>query len=221
MKASPRFPIKNSRVVSRVPEILRVCRGKKILHLGCADMPYTLQRGESLLHFQLAGITGPDMLWGIDNSEEGVHILQQRGFHHIIYGDVEQMAPELRKERFDIILAGEIIEHLANPGLFLKCISSIMDGHTELVLTTPNATSVKGFLFSIMRQEKVHPDHNYYFSYRTLKQLMEKFDLNCREIYYYQEVEGQGLSRALDNAVAFTTRLSPLWADGLIARATV
>jgi hypothetical protein len=80
---------------------------------------------------------------------------------------------------------------------------------TELVPTTPNATSVRRFLFSIMRQEKVHPDHNHYFSYRTLKQLLEKFGLNCREIYYYQEVEGQGLSRALDSAVAFTTRLLP------------
>jgi predicted TPR repeat methyltransferase len=161
------------------------------------------------------------MLWGIDNSEEGVRILHHRSFHHIIHGDVEQMAPELRKEKFDIILAGEIIEHLANPGLFLQCISSIMDGGTELVLTTPNAPSVKGFLFSIMRQEKVHPDHNYYFSYRTLKQLLEKFDLNCKEIYYYQEIEGQGLSRALDNTVAFATWLVPLWADGLIVRATV
>jgi len=89
------------------------------------------------------------------------------------------------------------------------------------VLTTPNATSVRGFLFSIMRQEKVHPDHNYYFSYRTLKQLLEKFGLNCKEIYYYQEIEGQGLSRALDNTVAFATWLVPLWADGLIVRATV
>lgn len=219
MKASPRFPVKQTKVVSRIPELLRLCSGKKVLHLGCADMPYTVARGEDLLHHKLAKVTNPDMLWGIDTSAEGIHILQEWGFGHLFCADVEEMSSELRDEAFDIILAGEIIEHLANPGRFLQSLVSIMGSSTELILTTPNATSFKGFLTSLLRQEKVHPDHNYYFSYRTLKQLTAKFGLECREIYYYQEIEGHGLSKALDIALALSTRISPLCSDGLIVRA--
>ena len=90
--------IRKTQVVSRVPEILRLCKKKKVLHLGCADMPYTIARGENLLHNQLAKVTNADMLWGLDNSEEGVRLLCKMGFDHVIHGDAEHMGPELRKE---------------------------------------------------------------------------------------------------------------------------
>jgi 2-polyprenyl-3-methyl-5-hydroxy-6-metoxy-1,4-benzoquinol methylase len=221
MSLTPRFSIPNVRVVLRVPEILRLCADKKVLHLGCADMPYILRRGEDLLHKRLAKVTDRDKLWGLDISEEGVRILSEMGFGHVVHGDVERMRAEFPQIDFDIILAGEIIEHVANPGLFLKSITSIMSKKTELVLTTPNAFAFKQFLHSMMWREKVHEDHNYYFSYRTLRQLLEKFDLECKEIYYYQEVEGHGLSRTLDNVIYFMTWISPVWADGLIVRATI
>ena len=220
MSVTPRFPLRDTKVVSRVSEVLRLCTGKKVLHLGCADMPYTLRRGEDLLHRRLANVTRPDMLWGLDISVEGVRILCEQGFDQIILGDVEEMGSELREMDFDVVLAGEIIEHVGNVGLFLQSLASVMTEKTELVITTPNANSFKGFIHSMLRREKVHPDHNCYFSYRTLTQLLEKFELLPKEIYYYQEVEGRGLAKAIDKALSFATWLSPVWADGLVVRAT-
>jgi 2-polyprenyl-3-methyl-5-hydroxy-6-metoxy-1,4-benzoquinol methylase len=219
VKISRRFPIRNARVVARIPEILRLCTHRKVLHLGCTDAPYTLQRGENLLHKQLAKVTKPTQLWGLDVSEEGVRILRTMGFDQVIYGDVEQMGQNLRQEHFDIILAGEIIEHLANPGRFLQSVTSLMHEKTEFIITTPNAFSFKGFLHAMIREEKVHEDHNYYFSHRVLQQLLAKFDLKCREIYYYQEVEGSGLAKAFDKSIAAVTWISPVWADGIFIRA--
>jgi hypothetical protein len=83
MKYARSFPIRNTQVVSRVPEILRLCAKKKVLHLGCAGMLHTLQRGDNLLHYQLARVTGPDRLWGLDNSLEGVRILREKGFENV------------------------------------------------------------------------------------------------------------------------------------------
>lgn len=217
---APRFVIGPTRVVARVPELLRLSRGKRVLHLGCADVPYTDQRGDALLHKQLAGVTERDDLWGLDVSAEGVERLRRMGFDHIVCGDVEELRTYAGVPTFDLVLAGELLEHLANPGLFLQSVASIMGERTELILTTPNASSFKGFMRAAFRQEKVHPDHNYYFSYRTLAQILQKFDFTCREIYYYQETEGGGLVRLFDLVCALPTRLSPLWADGLIVRAT-
>jgi len=219
MKLAPRWPIRGTKVVSRVDEVLRVCEDKKILHLGCADMPYTSQRGDELLHKKLLKVTEQENLWGLDASEEGINTLRELGYQNLICGNVEDAHTKLKQEKFDIILAGEIIEHLDNPGLFLESVRSIMTDNSEFILTTVNAPSFKGFLFSMLRLEKVHPDHNYYFSYRTLKQLLEKFDLTCDEIYYYVEIQGKGFARFLDKILSYATLISPVWGDGIIVRA--
>lgn len=184
-------------------------------------MPYTLHKGNNLLHKQLLKVTHADSLWGLDSSQEGIQILDQIGFDHLIHGNAEEMDSDLRRHKFEIILAGEIIEHVANPGKFLNSITAVMSEKTELILTTPNAFSFKGFVHSLMRREKVHEDHNYYFSYRTLKHLFGKVGLKCQEIYYYQEVVGSGLLKFLDKGVSVVTWISPVWADGLIVRATL
>ena len=221
MRLAKHFPVSGTRVVQRVPEILRLCASRKILHLGCADVPFTVQRGEQLLHRRLSNVTNPALLWGLETSWEGVELLRGMGFDNILHCNAEQLEVRLKEEEFDIILAGEIIEHVANPGMFLDSITKIMSSKTELLLTTTNAFSFKSFLFSLMRKEKVHEDHNYYFSYRTLIQLFQKFNLNCQEVYYYQEIQGAGLSKSLDRILSLSTVISPVLADGLIVRATL
>ena len=217
----PSSPIPKTRVVSRVPEIIRLCSGKKTLHLGCADMPYVQERGDDLLHMKLAKVINQDELWGLDSSEEGCRLLRAMGFDHVIHGDVERISSELFRHNFDILLVGEIIEHLANPGIFIKNLTSIMNEKTELLITTPNAFAFKQFLYSMIRREKVHNEHNFYFSYRTLKQCLKKSHLRCKEIYYYQNSDGPGLLKLLLKAISIATRISPVWADGLIARAVL
>jgi 2-polyprenyl-3-methyl-5-hydroxy-6-metoxy-1,4-benzoquinol methylase len=221
MTTAPRIRIRKPRVVSRVPELLRLCAGKKVLHLGCSDMPYTMQRGDDLLHRKLAQVTASGMLWGVDVSEEGVCILRDMGFENVIVGDCESLSAELFDEAFDVILAGELIEHLFNIGAFLESVRNVMRKHTQFVLTTCNAGSFKNFLHSMLREEKVHKDHNYYFSYQTVRQILSKSGFECEEVYYYQEIEGRGIPRLLDRVVASATRVSPVWADGIIARATL
>ena len=74
-------------------------------------------------------------------------------------------------------------------------------------------------MYSMLRQEKVHPDHNYYFSYRTLQQLLGKFGLKCVDVYYYQAIEGKKAARIFDHALKLATSISGAWGDGLIVRA--
>ena len=216
MKASLRQPIGRPKVVSRIPEILHRCRGRKVLHLGCADAPYTTQRGDDLLHKQLAQQSEPDQLWGVDADEKGVALLREMGFPNIMLGNCESLQSDLLREEFDIVLAGEIIEHVDNPGNFLNAIRGVMTPRTELLLTTANATSVKGFSHALTGVEKVHPDHNYYFSYHTLRQLLEKCSLKTHEVFYYQDVAGGGVAGLADRALQLAAKVVPGWSDGVI-----
>lgn len=217
-KMIPVRKIGRRRVVDRVAEILQLCRDKRVLHLGCADYPFAELQGENFLHEPLSHVARE--LWGIDLSEEGVRALQAQGFSNLVVGDVEDpQVHALLPGDFNVIVAGELIEHLASPGDFLTSIRQLMGSDTELLLTTPNACTLKGVIHALVGQEKVHPDHNYYFSHFTIQQLLEKFGYRCVESYYYQEVRGRGLSLIVDRLFGVSAKVWPLLADGLIVRA--
>ena len=114
-----------------------------------------------------------------------VRLRREMGFGTVLHGDCEELEPQLRGEGFEVILAGEILEHVSNAGRFLQSVASVMAEETELIITTPNASSIRQFLYGLLRREKVHEDHNYYFSYRTIRQLLGKFGLTCTETCFF------------------------------------
>ena len=83
-KLAPVHRIGHVGVVARVPELLRLCAGKRVLHLGCAE------RGEQLLHRQLLKTTKIDDLWGFDRSHDGLGHMRRLGFENLVEGDLEQ-----------------------------------------------------------------------------------------------------------------------------------
>ena len=220
MTAMPLVPVRGigrRRVVDRQAELLRRCAGKRVLHLGCADHPFTDQLDGRLLHVRLARAASD--LWGVDHSAEGIAALRARGFSNLVVADVEQLPAGHLPGRFDVIVAGELIEHLANPGVFLHALKPLMGQGTELLLTTPNASAVKVFFRALWGGEKVHPEHHYYFSYFTIKQLLERTGFEAQEIYYYQDVLGRDITEWPDVALSVFPRLFPSLADGLMVRA--
>jgi len=104
-------------------------RNKKVLHIGCAD---------GHLHRFLGSVASE--LWGVDLSEERIADMRRVGYRNIYQGDAEQLQriPELRGQHFDAIIAGEMIEHLNNPGLFLDGCRFLSSANTEVIITTPN-----------------------------------------------------------------------------------
>src|SRR5690242_2719006 len=100
--------------VQRVDLIKQMCAGKRVLHLGCTNYPYTNDaiEGELLLHFDLEKVASD--LWGIDADREGIEILEKHGSKNIVQGDLEHLEDSTLDGTFDVIVAGEVIEHINN-----------------------------------------------------------------------------------------------------------
>ena len=210
-------------LVQRVDYIKSLCRGKSVLHLGCADWPYTSQRLEmgSLLHLELAGIASE--LWGVDFDEPGLEILRRRGVSNLFKADLEHLETVEVNRTFEVILAGEMIEHLANPGLFLKGIRRFMGPETLMVITTINAYGGLRFLSYALRgrggtAEPVHPDHVAYYSYATIHRMLDKEGMDARRFLFYDiGPEHRSHHEAYKNWINdFLVRFSPQLADGVI-----
>jgi len=182
------FPIPQVKVVSgRQDFVVQMCRGKRVLHLGCVDEGLLHERFASgdLLHLKL--IKAARELWGLDISRSGIEFLSSQGIPNLILADVEQINTvlDLRDRDFDVIVASELIEHLENPGRFLAMTSDLMRENTIMILTVPNAYRLRSLMRMLKRQEYIHPDHNYWFSYKTITTLVKKLGYKIDSIYVY------------------------------------
>lgn len=87
--------------------------------------------------------------------------------------------------KFDVIFASEVIEHLSNPGLFLKQCRAHLKDSGSLILTTPNTFNVFSMAGKLTRPEPiVNPDHVAYYTSGTLSKLLQKNGMRAVEISY-------------------------------------
>lgn len=149
--------------------IVERCKGKRVLNLGCAS---------GSLHEEIKKVAASVI--GVDRAlDSGADLLCDLDFQpHAIfeeYGRRGWPSPEL-------IVAGEIIEHLANPGLVLH---AVRRHGCPLIITVPNAFSSPARQWSGKAYENVNPDHVAWYSWRTLKTLVERYDFTVREFHWY------------------------------------
>lgn len=78
-------------------------------------------------------------------------------------------------KKFDVIFAGDLIEHLVNPGLFLDNVKKHLHAGGRLILTTPNTYNLFNLAGKITRPEPItNPDHTFYFNRTTIRVLLQK-----------------------------------------------
>lgn len=145
----------------------------RILHVGCVDSGLLYERLEKrdLFHLKLIERFGQKLVYGIDSDKAGIEFLQKAGVDNLFLGDATSTVLE---GRFDIVFAGEIIEHVPNPGQLLDSIKHLLSDSGELIITTPNAHFYWSFLFHVFGYESIHPDHNCVFSVTSLQTLLRK-----------------------------------------------
>jgi SAM-dependent methyltransferase len=217
-------PTPETGLVQRLEFLTDICRDRSVLHLGCTNWPYTrtaLEAG-SLLHLRLGGVARE--LWGLDSDPEGLRALEAHGVSNLVRGDAEDLASCSLDRTFEIVIAGEILEHLSNPGLFLRGVRRYLAPGGRLVLTTINAYCGFRFAQYFFRgrggaAEPVHPDHVAYYSYRTLTHLLarERYVVESFRFYDLGHEHVPFVPRRLRAANRFFASLAPWTADGVIA----
>ncbi|PTD94199.1 hypothetical protein C9439_03890 [archaeon SCG-AAA382B04] len=109
---------------TRTPLIKGACRDKKVLDIGCCGP-------ENRLHEIIEDVS--DSVIGIDNDIEKIkETPDEWDIRHL---DAENFYLE---EEFDVVVAGEVIEHPTNIGSFLDSARNHLRKDGKLIITTPN-----------------------------------------------------------------------------------
>lgn len=210
-------------LVQRVDFLRESARGKSVLHLGCTNWPYFEQTSGKEMFLHSALLSEASELWGVDGDQQGIDQMTSVGIENLYVGDLEKLGDLPIARTFDVIIAGEVIEHLSNPGLMLSGLRRFMAPHTKLIITTINGYGAHRFAVYGLRgrggtAEPVHPDHVAYYSYRTLDLIGRRSGLTMEKFMFYdigpEHRPHMRASLRLINDVA--VRFMPQLADGII-----
>lgn len=123
MKKKPSQPIRFQRYI----ELMDGKTGS-LLDLGCADGEFALFLNDGYDYH------------GVDALPEKVEAAKRRGLD-VVCDDLLYFLPMLPSESFDIVVAGELLEHIPNPSDFLAEVSRILKPNGIFVGSTPNAAN--------------------------------------------------------------------------------
>lgn len=145
---------------------------KKFLDFGCFD---------GTLLSMIASRN--NQFYGIDANDYAVRQARQKGIRvkQFFFDDVAKIP--FGNKFFDLICAGEIIEHIYDTDFFLEEMRRILKPRGYFLLSTPNIASLGRRLMllggispiiEVSPNEKDSPGHIRYFTFQTLKWLLGK-----------------------------------------------
>jgi 2-polyprenyl-3-methyl-5-hydroxy-6-metoxy-1,4-benzoquinol methylase len=199
-------------------------RPMKVLHVGCTTAPNHVKRWENgtLLHAKLISQIEAygGVCVGIDIDSESLAFVKSKMPNaDLRLIDAHKLAQFFGPE-FDLIIAGDVIEHLANPGIFLQACAGVIAKAGVLIITTTNAFGVIRNLKSMLFHEAVHAEHTAYYSHKTLRRLLQLEKMRILSAGYYRSEPlsyGYSFNRALSNSIErFACLIWPQYAEGVI-----
>jgi 2-polyprenyl-3-methyl-5-hydroxy-6-metoxy-1,4-benzoquinol methylase len=204
------------RYTSREKFLLAAAKGKKVLHLGCVgyESPNDNERG---LHEKLFQVCSE--LWGVDLNEQGLKALSEKLpllRSKLLHGDACAL-PELRSlpTDFDLIIAGDLIEHLTRPAdLFVSCKSPLAD-KGKLIVTTPHALGILQVLRAWNGHEAIDAEHTCWFSVSTLSELTRRMGWTVEEYLTSYDHEDYARVKIFFGSLFF--KMFPQWGGTLVA----
>ena len=119
-------------IASRLAYLRELARDKDVLDVGVVEHFLDNERNDQWLHRNLVEVARTCR--GVDILEDEVTALRAKGFDVVVH----DMTVGPLDEQFDVVVLGEVIEHLGAPQSFLANLGAMLRPGGVLVLSTPN-----------------------------------------------------------------------------------
>jgi SAM-dependent methyltransferase len=168
---------------SRHEIIQEICCGKSVLDIGCVNHVIENSHHDNWLHGKIVEVAS--FVLGVDFLENEIKELALRGFN-VISADVNFPLPIERK--FDIILVGNLIEHLSSFSGLMKNINQLLSDDGFALISTANPFFREQYFYSALKNDIiVNPEHTCWIDPVTLDQLSRRFGLETVEVLWIKE----------------------------------
>ena len=173
---------------------------KKILEIGAGT-------GETLLQAKALGLA--DEVVGVElvplDKSNQCHPAMDR----FLIGDVEKMALPFEENYFDVILCGDVLEHLMDPWTTVGRLAAYLKPDGYFIASIPNVREIKTVLKIVLKGNFKYNDagildrtHLRFFCKQDMLELFEQNGLSVLETISNLELLGRG-KRMLLNKLTF------------------
>jgi ubiquinone/menaquinone biosynthesis C-methylase UbiE len=191
--------------------IVPLIKGKIVLDCGGIDhwaMKMKQDRGD-WLHAIIADHA--KSVIGVDILEENVNEINSQGKYNFVVANVEHLP---FRDQFEVVVAGEIVEHIYNMGLFLDSAWEALHANGLLIITTPNNNAISNVLYAMaLGKENCHPEHTCYYSKQTLTYIVEKHGFKIQAFFSLSRPARSRIVKFLRDAII---KIRPALAEQLV-----
>lgn len=198
-------------MIYRQEKILEICRDQSVLHLGFLQHKNWKEKfnNGTWLHSQICSVSKSCL--GLDILSEEVEEVRKDLGVDVRVADCTKLADVEINGHFDVVICGELIEHIDAPGALLESIKRFMRATSVLVITTPNVFCESWVRSAWEGNEGVtflNEEHVCWYSYMTLKQLLERHFYKEVHYDYYYSNGAQYKGKAIDTIKKLRMRIS-------------
>jgi 2-polyprenyl-3-methyl-5-hydroxy-6-metoxy-1,4-benzoquinol methylase len=171
---------------SRETKILSQAANRRVLHLGCVghtDLPLErkIELAGETLHAGLEKVC--KSVLGVDLDRQAIEGLKAAGtFSNLVIGDACKLDPDQIGDGWELIVVGDLIEHVSNPGGLLDSIRSVMNSETRLLITTPNSFSLPATIRHAIGAFREGNEHVLSFNYINIQQLLDRHGFETESV---------------------------------------
>jgi len=163
----------------KIAFVLRHTLDKEVLDLGCVQHNPENYKSQYWLHKAISTVAS--RLEGLDLYADGVLYLRERGYN-VSVGDATRF--DLGR-RFDVIVAGDLIEHLENFDGFIESCRAHLRPGGKLLISSPNPWYWRNVVKAIFLSEVGNnPEHTCWLCPRTLRQLVRRHGMDTVEVRF-------------------------------------
>jgi 2-polyprenyl-3-methyl-5-hydroxy-6-metoxy-1,4-benzoquinol methylase len=160
-------------IVDRVAYLCGLVAGKSVLDIGVVEHTRGAAKAPDWLHGHLKGHAARCI--GVDVLDAEVKYLREQGYEVILADIAQSPLPE----KFDLIVGGEVLEHVDAPGRFMENCAAMLNVGGRLAITVPNPWYINAILKSCFRWHTFvdSADHVAWYDAPTLFELGQRHGL--------------------------------------------
>lgn len=182
---------KNQPNKRRIEFLTDFVKNKKVLHIGFTDhVPLIEQKVKSNDWLHKLLIDSSNHCVGIDINTKSVdYVKKVLGIKNVYSLDIatENLPQQIKTEEFDVVILGEVLEHIDNPVNFLNQINIKLSKQSkQLIVTVPNALDLTNLLEIGSGIEYINTDHRYWFTPFTLSKVLSRANFKIEDFFYLQ-----------------------------------
>lgn len=168
---------------SRFEIISEFCSGKEVLDIGCVQHDVINVDVDGWLHHHVVKTSSYTL--GVDYVEDAVNELFKRGYN-VVHGDVNM--PLSIDRTFDVIVVGNLIEHLSNFEGLLNNINRLLKPDGVVLISTANPFYSEQYFYSAFKNDIIiNPEHTCWIDPVALDQLSKRFGLHTVGVRWIKE----------------------------------